>query len=301
MSRSQNKKVVEKEAEEKEESVQTSGASVPEVKLPELEVILPSEPTAVLTEQVQTQPSPAPTPAPVSAPVQALPPQPTPSKSELVKIYILKMRLPSEYLVQQVTYTKTSSGGIAEQRVWEGLAKAVASRLRGIRREVYDMLKELGSFGYVEDYGFWIAVSDKAVKDAEAVSKWVREELNKLPLKKLRPDIDVDRLYSVEAIPVYLEPEKAKELLRSAIARYEEAYTELVNKIKEAEAEKNKRALKRLEKDLSYVKNLIEAFKKYLHQLEEPKTATAQPSMVVELELEQQKSQQQKKPVAVST
>ena len=264
-------------------------------------MILPSEPTAVLTEQVQTQPSPAPTPAPVSAPVQALPPQPTPSKSELVKIYILKMRLPSEYLVQQVTYTKTSSGGIAEQRVWEGLAKAVASRLRGIRREVYDMLKELGSFGYVEDYGFWIAVSDKAVKDAEAVSKWVREELNKLPLKKLRPDIDVDRLYSVEAIPVYLEPEKAKELLRSAIARYEEAYTELVNKIKEAEAEKNKRALKRLEKDLSYVKNLIEAFKKYLHQLEEPKTATAQPSMVVELELEQQKSQQQKKPVAVST
>jgi len=204
--------------------------------------------------------------------------QQEPPSQRLVKIYELIMRLPSEYLVQQVKHVKTETGGVAEQRVWEGLAQQVASRLRGIRRTAYDKIKQLGNFVHVEEFGMWIAVSDDAVKDAEEVSKWVREELSKLPLKQLRPDINIDELYTVKALPVYLEPEDAKLLLETAIAELEEQREELEKKIREAEQEKKGSTVRRLEQDLEYTKRVLEQFKRYLQQIEQTQTATSKQS-----------------------
>jgi len=201
------------------------------------------------------------------------------SSQRLVKIYELVMRLPSKYLVQQSKYVKTETGGVAEQRVWEGLAQPVASRLEGIRRTAYDKIEKLGSFAHVKEFEKWIAVTDKAVKDAEEVSKWVREELSKLPLKQLRPDIDIDKLYTVKAIEVYLEPEDAKLLLETAIAELEEQREELERKIQEAEQEKKRRSdIKRLERDLEYTKQVLEQFKKFLQQIEQIQATTSMQS-----------------------
>ena len=149
------------------------------------------------------------------------------SSQRLVKIYELVMRLPSKYLVQQSKYVKTETGGVAEQRVWEGLAQPVASRLEGIRRTAYDKIKQL------------------------------------------RPDIDIDKLYTVKAIEVYLKPEDAKLLLETAIAELEEQREELERKIQEAEQEKKRRSdSKRLERDLEYTKQVLEQFKKFLQQIQ---------------------------------
>jgi len=191
------------------------------------------------------------------------------SSQRLVKIYELVMRLPSKYLVQQSKYVKTETGGVAEQRVWEGLAQQVASRLEGIRRTAYDKIKQLGSFAHIKEFEKWIAVTDKAVKDAEEVSKWVKEELSKLPLKQLRPDIDIDKLYTVKAIEVYLKPEDAKLLLETAIAELEEQREELERKIQEAEQEKKRKSdIRRPERELEYTKQVLEQFKKFLQQIQ---------------------------------
>jgi hypothetical protein len=200
------------------------------------------------------------------------------SSQRLVKIYELVMRLPSKYLVQQSKYVKTETGGVAEQRVWEGLAQPVASRLEGIRRTAYDKIKQLGSFAHVKEFERWIAVTDKAVKDAEEVSKWVKEELSKLPLKQLRPDIDIDKLYAVKAIEVYLKPEDAKLLLETAIAELEEQREELERRIQEAEQEKKRSTIKKLEQELEYTKQVLEQFKKFLQQIEQIQVATSMQS-----------------------
>lgn len=224
-------------------------------------------------------------------------PPPPPSGRELVKIYDLIMRLPSKYLIQQSKYVKTDTGGVAEQRVWEGLAKEVASRLEGIRRTAYDKIKQLGSFAYAKEFERWIAVTDKAVRDAEELSKWIREELSKLPLKQLRPDIDIDKLYAVKAVKVYLEPEDAKLLLDTAIAELEEARAELERRIQEAEQEKKKSTIKKLEQELEYTKQALEQFKKFLQQLEEKKiTITAQQQTA-----QQTAQQKQRKAVAATS
>jgi hypothetical protein len=200
------------------------------------------------------------------------------SSQRLVKIYELVMRLPSKYLVQQSKYVKTETGGVAEQRVWEGLAQPVASRLEGIRRTAYDKIKQLGSFAHVKEFEKWVAVTDKAVKDAEEVSKWVREELSKLPLKQLRPDVDIDKLYTVKAIEVYLKSEDAKLLLETAIAELEEQREELERKIQEAEQEKKRSTIKKLEQELEYTKQVLEQFKKFLQQIEQIQAATSMQS-----------------------
>jgi hypothetical protein len=253
------------------QATQKAEAEQGEVSVEELEKML--QEIGRGRETIPVVPSPAPTAVP-SAQAQA-PPPPAPSRAELVKVYDLIMRLPSKYLVQQSKYVKTESGGVAEQRVWEGLAKEVASRLEGIRRSAYDKIRQLGSFAHVKEFERWIAVTDKAVKDAEELSKWVREELSKLPLKQLRPDVDVDKLYAVKAIEVYLKPEDAKLLLDTAIAELEEAKEELERKIQEAEQEKKRSTLRKLEQELEYTKQVLEQFKKFLQQLE-PKQAPAE-------------------------
>jgi hypothetical protein len=230
--------------------------------------------------------------------VQAPPPPPPPSRAELVKIYELIMRLPSKYLVQQSKYVKTEAGGVAEQRVWEGLAQQVASRLEGIRRVAYDKIKQLSSFAHVEEFERWIAVTDKAVKDAEELSKWVREELSKLPIKQLRPDVDIDNLYAVKAIEVYLKPEDAKLLLDTAIAELEEAKQELEKRIQQAEQEKKRSVIKKLEQELESTKQVLEQFKKFLQQLESRQIIATTPQQQATA---QQQEKKQKKAVAVTS
>jgi hypothetical protein len=179
-----------------------------------------------------------------------------PSKPELVKIYLLSMRLPSKYLLQSVEYN-ASKTTVRELRIWAGEAARKAARLESIRREAYAKISRI--FCFVEEYGTWVAVSDVALEEAKKVSAFVVEELKKLGLDHER--------YVVRAVPVYLAPEDARELLSAAMRSLSKDVEALVEKIKEAEREQNKRALKRLEKEKSYREALLAAFRSYLAQL----------------------------------
>jgi rubrerythrin len=113
----------------------------------------------------------------------------------------------------------------------------------------------------------WIAVSEEAVEEARRISKFVVEKLQELmPQLSQFKNVDILRYY-VKAIPVYLEPENAKELLDAAIKKLSEDTEELAEKIKKAENERNKKALSRLQQDYNYRRNLLEAFKKFLESL----------------------------------
>jgi len=233
-----------------------------------------AEPTAVAEEeergageQVELPPPPEPKPqalevelatAPTAVASATATAAPQAGAQGLVKIYLLSMRLPSKYLVQDVTLEEGR-----EIRSWEG-REGLASRLEGIRRKAYDMIGR--AFAHVADYGVWIAVSDEAVKEAEKVSEYVRRELRELPLGQVK-NVDIDRLYSVKAIPIYMEPEDAKELLGAALKHLSEDVNVLKEKIKKAEDEKNRRHLAQLERDLNYKQALLESLKKYLDSI----------------------------------
>lgn len=250
--------------------------AVEEVKpVPQVEVKLPEIKPKELEVELVTTP-----PKPTTVEVK---------KPELVKVYLLSMRLPSKYLVQKVEVKEGE-----EVRRWEGIAKEVASRLEGIRREAYDKISRV--FAHVEDFGTWIAVTDEAVKEVQKLSEWIREELSKLPISQIK-NISIEKLYSVKAIPIYLEPESAKELLASAIRHLSADVEELENRIKEAEEQQKKSVLKRLEADLQYRKALLDTFRKYLTMLEpekkEVKIATPTSQEVEKTE------EQVKKPVKI--
>ena len=170
------------------------------------------------------------------------------------------MKLPSKYLVQKVEVREGE-----EVRKWEGISAEIASRLEGIRRKAYDMISKI--FANVEDYGVWVAVTEEAVKEAQKISEWVRKELSALPITQVK-DVDVDKLYNVKVVTIYLEPEDAKELLTTAIRHLSEDVEELEKKIAEAEREKNKKALDKLLQDSTYKKTLLNTFKEYLSKLE---------------------------------
>jgi hypothetical protein len=252
------------EAVEEEKPTPQVEVKLPEIKPKELEVelvITPPKPTAVETVQ----------------------------KPELVKVYLLSMRLPSKYLVQKIEVKEGE-----EVRKWEGIAKEVASRLEGIRREAYDKISRV--FAHVEDFGTWVAVTDEAVKEAQKLSEWIREELSKLPISQIK-NISIERMYSVKAIPIYLEPESAKELLDSAIRHLSADVEELENRIKEAEEQQKKSVIKRLEADLQYRKALLDTFRKYLTMLEPEKKEV---KIVAPTSQEVEKTEEQvKKPVKI--
>ena len=195
------------------------------------------------------------------APVQAAPTaEEAPSREGLVRVYLLNMRLPSKYLVQTIV---TERG--KEIRSWEGIASEVASRLEGIRRECYNRLSKV--FAFVEEFGVWVAVTEDGVEEARKVSEWVRGELSKLPIATIKSGVDVNKLYTVKAVPVYLEPGDAEELLRAAIRRMSQDVSELEARINEARQAENKKALRRLESSLEYKRKLMETFRKYLETL----------------------------------
>jgi hypothetical protein len=229
------------EGEVEEAQAQASiQVQIPEVKPKELEVELET-PAPTVTTAVQPQPQ---------VPV-AVPPKPS-----LVKVYLLSMRLPSKYLVQEIEIDKN-----VETRKWEGKRAEIASRLETIRRTCYTKAEHV--FAHVEEYGTWIAVTDEAVEEAKKISEYIKSELSKLQIDQVKK-VDLNA-YSVKAIPVYLEPEDAKEILNAAIAHLSADVDELEAKI--AEAEKKKEALKRLESSLKYKQELLNAFKRFLQTL----------------------------------
>jgi len=225
--------------EEQEPTPAVAEVKVPEVKPKELEVVLEGAPQAVGTA-----------PTAVGAP----------SREGLVRVYLLNMRLPSKYLVQKIVRE-----GSKEIRSWEGVASEIASKLEGIRRACYDKLSRV--FAFVEDFGVWVAVTEEGVEEARKVSEWVRSELSKLPIATIKTGVDVNKLYTVKAVPVYLEPDDAEELLKAAIRRMSQDVAELEARISEARQAENKRALWRLESDLEHRKRLLETFKKHLDAL----------------------------------
>jgi hypothetical protein len=172
------------------------------------------------------------------------------SEGGLVKLYFLGMRLPSPYLVQEY-----ESEGYVERRIWSSeVRRELKRRLEAIRRACYDRISRV--FAAVEEYGVWIAVTDEAVREAERISSWVRSRLSRLPLKEVK-DVDLSR-YSVKAIPVYLEPEHAREILELAERHLSADVEVLRRRIEEAEKEQEEKAWKLKNKLIQKLKLLEE-------------------------------------------
>ena len=218
-----------------------------------LEAAAKSQELVVIMEETQPTPS-TPTPTAVGAEVGVA----EVAKAELVKLYLLSMRLPSKYLVQRVENERVGDT-VREVRRWEGETAKLAAALQTLRWSAYSAMSRV--FAYVDEYGVWIAVSEHAVEEARKVSERVREELAKLGLAPLA------ERYVVRAVPVYLEPDDAGELLAAAVAHLSSDVDELKRKIEEAEKEKKFKALKKLEREKKYREALLEAFRNYLASL----------------------------------
>jgi hypothetical protein len=202
-------------------------------------------------------------PTPVG--VQAQEAQAKPGEAEkpkLVRVYALAMSLPTRHLIG-VTEYEHEQGRVMEVRRWEGELAKIASRIEGIRRSAYEKISRM--FVYSEAFNMWIAVSEDAVKLASAIGEWVREQLRSLGLDKIK-HINLD-YYGVRAVPIYLEPMDAKALLESAIAKLRDDISQIQARIQEAEAEEKRKALSKLEGELSFRQALLEAFRKYLEQV----------------------------------
>ena len=188
--------------------------------------------------------------------------KPEVEKPRLVRVYALAMSLPTRHLIG-VTEYEHEQGRVMEVRRWEGELAKIASRIEGIRRNAYERISRM--FVYSETFNMWIAVSEDAVKLASTIGEWVREQLRSLGLDKIKR-INLD-YYGVRAVPIYLEPMDAKALLESAIAKLRDDISQIQARMQEAEAEEKKKALSKLEGELSFRQALLEAFRKYLEQV----------------------------------
>jgi hypothetical protein len=188
-------------------------------------------------------------------------PAPPTRRAELVKIYLLSMHLPSEYLIQELEREK----GV-ERRRWPGEKWEIAKEISRIRAKAYERIQRI--FSYVEDLGVWIAVTDEAVTEARRVMREVRLGLSELHLEEFKPDFDVDR-YIVRAVPVYMEPEDAKRVLEAAIRKLSADAEELARRVEEAERAKDKRRVKDLRRDYSRIMRKLEEIKSYLKRIAE--------------------------------
>ena len=201
--------------------------------------------------------------------VQVPSPQPpAPAKPQLVKVYFLRMRLPSKYLVQEIKYEDQGGKEVRIFNTSEARRK-LATSLESIRRQCYRRIERV--FAFVEDFGVWVAVTEEAKKEAEDISKYVVKQIELLSeyFRQLGISVDeVKRRYFVKAVPVYLEPSDALALLESAIAHLSKDVEELSRRIEEAEKEQNKRKLRELMNQRSVKQNLLEAFRSFLERLE---------------------------------
>ena len=235
--------------------------SLEEIKPQELEVEIPEVPQSPQSQsqpqqmEVELEATPTtPTPQPI----------PTPTKQELVRIYLLAMRLPTKHLLMQSEYERDGNGVLREVRRWDAKTAQIASRVEGIRRAAYERLSRV--FCHVEEYGVWVTVTEDGVKEAQAVSKFVIEELKKLGIDKIK-NISIEGRYGVRVVPIYLEPEEAKNLLETAIAHLSRDVEELNQKIEEAKKNENKKYLRQLESEKRYREALLKAFRRYLASL----------------------------------
>jgi hypothetical protein len=254
-------------AEEEQQPQQVSQPQVElDIKPQELEVEIPEAPQSpqpqpqsqVQAQQIQQMEVEleATTPTPTT--------QPTPTKQELVRIYLLAMRLPTKHLLMQSEYERDGNGVLREVRRWDGKTAQIASRVEGIRRDAYARLSRV--FCHVEEYGVWVTVSEDGVKEAQEVSKFVIEELRKLGIDKIK-NISIEGRYGIRVVPIYLEPEEAKNLLETAIAHLSRDVEELEKKIEEAKKNENRKYLRQLESEKKYRVALLEAFRRYLASL----------------------------------
>jgi hypothetical protein len=231
-----------------------------DIKPQELEVEIPETP----------QPSPQPQPQPSmeveleNAPSSQATSMPQPAKQELVRIYLLAMRLPTKHLLMETVYEKDNTGTLREVRKWDTNIAQIASRVEGIRRDAYTRLSRV--FCHVEEYGVWVSVTEDGVKEAKEVSSFIINELKKLGIDKIK-NINIEERYGVRAIPIYLEPSEARNLLEVAIRHLSEDVEELSQKIEEARKSENKKYLRQLESEKKYHEALLESFRRYLSQL----------------------------------
>ena len=189
------------------------------------------------------------------------PPSPTPSREELVKLYLLAFSLPSRYAAARTSYVIEEENGkhvLVERRVFEELASVIETA----RREAYDELKR--AFAAVPELGVWIAVTDAAVEEARRVADFTAKKIVEGAVKK-KLDVNAAKRIAdrvrIEAWPIYLEPKNARELLVKAVAKLSEDREELRERIEKAEKEAVK---KMLVKKLVETDKLIEAFENRL-------------------------------------
>ena len=193
--------------------------------------------------------------APVAAPSAATT---AVSTKELVSIYLLAMHLPSADLVAS---DYTDADGVVVRRIkeWRGETQRVAREIETMRRSIYRRIERVWCM--VREFGVWTAVTEQGVREAERISKEVRERLRQLGLA------EVAHRYYVRAIKVYLEPSDAKMLLDAAVAQLSSEVEELGRRIKEAEASQNRRLVKELMYKKEYVSALLDTFKKYIEKI----------------------------------
>jgi len=249
---------VEPTEEEQGQSQLQVQVSLEDVESQELEVELPETPQSAPQPQPQAQ-------QPMEVELETTTSTPAPQKQELVKIYLLAMRLPTKHLLMETDYERDDkTGALREVRKWDTNIAQVASRVEGIRRDAYTRLSHV--FCHVEEYGTWIAVTEDAVKEAQEVSKFVINELKKLGIDKIK-NVDIEKRYGIRVVPIYLETEEARNLLETAIRHLSEDVEELGRKIEEAKQNENRKYLRQLEGEKKYREALLETFKKYLSQL----------------------------------
>ena len=187
-------------------------------------------------------------------------------REHLVKVYLLSMKLPSPDLVARFRWEGERQ--VRDYGEYEKERRALASRISGIRREAYERIGR--KFVHIDELGIWLAVSEDAVKVAREVSDWVIKELKSMPLLRRYSrisDVDIEARYGVRAIPVYLEPRDAKEILAMAAMKLMKDIEELKEKIEEAEKARKRSALKKYEQRMEYKRALLEELKKFLDKI----------------------------------
>jgi hypothetical protein len=183
----------------------------------------------------------------------------TPPRGELVPVYILAMHLPSPDLVCD-DYTDVDSGTVKRIKEWRGKNAQLAREIETLRRSIYRRLERLWCM--VREFGVWIAVTEAGVREAERISKEVRERLHRLGLGS------VANRYYVKAIKIYLEPQDAKMLLDAAVQQLSAEVQELGRRIKDAELSQNRRLVRELMYKKEYVKHLLMIFKSHIENID---------------------------------
>jgi hypothetical protein len=183
----------------------------------------------------------------------------TPTRGELVSVYLLAMHLPSADLIAD-DYTDADRGIVRRIKEWRGEnTQRIAREIETMRRGIYRRIEKLWCM--VKEFGVWITVSEEGLREAERISKEVRERLHQLGLG------EVAHRYFVRAIRVYLEPSDAKMLLDAAVRQLSSEAAELDRRIKDAEVTQNKRLVKELMYKREYVKHLLATIRKYIENI----------------------------------